>query len=184
MNVNGGKCGGLRTTFASVSSGPGTLFFTQCVISRFASYYYTCKSVFSVILIFGTLLAPPSTSTTHRHRIRKRGDTMRRTKLMLLFTFCFCLVVLGATMITRGVSAQNAPASNYFPYPPGIIPSDLVSEIDKVNREVNLIKSEALAQWHPLPINSGPHHKQVTILVKLELFDKNLSVNKKQACSF
>src|SRR5260370_30939262 len=184
MNVNGGKCGGLRTTFASVSSGPGTLFFTKCVISRFASYYHTCKSVFSVILIFGTLLAPPSTSTTHPHRIRKRGDTMARTKLMLLFTFSSCLVVVGRTMIGGGVSAKNAPASNYFPYPPGIIPSDLVPEIDRVNRELNLIESEALAQWHALPINSGTAMRQVQILGKIELFDKNLSVNKNQACSF
>jgi len=109
---------------------------------------------------------------------------MRRTNLMLLSTFCFCLIVLGATMITRGVSAQNAPASNYFPYPPGIIPPDLVPEIDRVNREVKLIESEALAQWHALPINSGTAMRQVQILGKLELFDKNLSVNKNEACSF
>jgi hypothetical protein len=102
---------------------------------------------------------------------------MRRTTLMLLSTFCFCLIVLGATMITRGVSAQNAPAANYFPYPPGIIPADLVPEIDRVNREVNLIEAEALAQWHALPINSGTAMRQVQILGKIELFDKNLSVN-------
>ncbi len=32
---------------------------------------------------------------------------MRRTTLMLLSTFCFCLIVLGATMITRGLSGRS-----------------------------------------------------------------------------
>ena len=107
---------------------------------------------------------------------------MRRTLLMLASVVC--LIVLGAVMITRGISAQNVADSVYFPYPPGVIPPDLVSEIDRVNREVKLIEAEALAQWHALPINSGTAMRQVQILGKLELFDKNLSVNKNQACSF
>src|ERR1700675_1262977 len=107
---------------------------------------------------------------------------MRRTMLML--ASIVCLIVLGSVLISRGISAQDAPAANYFPYPPGIIPADLVPEIDRVNREVNLIESEAVAQWHALPINSGTAMRQVQILGKLELFAKNLSVNKNQACSF
>ena len=107
---------------------------------------------------------------------------MRRTMLML--ASIVCLIVLGSVLISRDISAQDAPAANYFPYPPGIIPADLVPEIDRVNREVNLIESEAVAQWHALPINSGTAMRQVQILGKLELFDKNLSVNKNQACSF
>src|SRR6266478_1104133 len=107
---------------------------------------------------------------------------MRRTLLMLASVVC--LIVLGAVMITRGISAQNVADSVYFPYPPGVIPPDLVPEIDRVNREVKLIEAEALAQWHALPINSGTAMRQVQILGKLELFDKNLSVNKNQACSF
>src|ERR1700730_5273728 len=108
---------------------------------------------------------------------------MRRTTLMLLSTV-LCLIALGAVMITRGVSAQDAPAANYFPYPPGVIPPDLVPEIARVNREVNLIEAESLAQWHALPKNSGTAMRQVQLLGKIELFDKNLSVNKNQACSF
>src|SRR6202795_2461168 len=107
---------------------------------------------------------------------------MRRTMLMLASVVC--LMVLGSVLISRGISAQDAPAANYFPYPPGIIPPDLVPEIARVNREVNLIETESLAQWHALPINSGTAMRQVQILGKLELFDKNLSVNKNQACSF
>jgi cytochrome c peroxidase len=107
---------------------------------------------------------------------------MRRTMLMLASVVC--LIVLGSVLISRSISAQDVADSVYFPYPPGVIPPDLVPEIDRVNREVKLIESEALAQWHALPINSGTAMRQVQILGKLELFDKNLSVNKNQACSF
>src|SRR5258708_17664285 len=101
---------------------------------------------------------------------------MRRTILMLASVVC--LIVLGAVMITRGSSAQNVADSVYSPYPTGVIPPDLVPEIDRVNREVKLIEGEALAEWHALPINSGTAMRQVQILGKRELFDKNLSVNK------
>src|SRR5216683_2760840 len=107
---------------------------------------------------------------------------MRRTMLMLASVVC--LMVLGSVLISRSISAQDVPEAVYNPYPPGILPPDLVPEIDRVNREVKLIEAEALAQWHALPINSGTAMRQVQILGKLELFDKNLSVNKNQACSF
>ncbi len=107
---------------------------------------------------------------------------MRR--IMLMLASVVCLIVLGAVLISRGISAQDVAGAVYNPYPPGILPPDLVPEIDRVNREVKLIEAEALAQWHALPINSGTAMRQVQILGKLELFDKNLSVNKNQACSF
>src|ERR1700682_6082400 len=107
---------------------------------------------------------------------------MRRTMLMLASVVC--LIVLGSVLISRGISAQDVPDSVYFPYPPGVIPPDLVPEIARVNREVNLIEAESLAQWNALPKNSGTAMRQVQLLGKIELFDKNLSVNKNQACSF
>jgi len=70
-------------------------------------------------------------------------------------------MVLGVVMITRGVSAQNAISSIYFPYPPDVIPLDLVPE--KTNN-----KAEALTQLPVLPINSGTAMRQVQMLVKLD----------------
>jgi len=93
---------------------------------------------------------------------------MRRTTLMLVSIVC--LMVLGAVLITRGISAQNVTESVYNPYPPGILPPDLVPEIARVSREVNLIEAEALAQWHALPINSGTAMRQVQLLGKIETF--------------
>jgi hypothetical protein len=48
------------------------------------------------------------------------------------------------------VAAQTVPAP-YNPYPPGILPPDLPSEIASVRSEVASIESEALAQWAALP---------------------------------
>ena len=39
----------------------------------------------------------------------------------------------------------------YFPYPPGLIPSDLCSEVKRVQREVDVIFKGALAEWRALP---------------------------------
>ena len=68
---------------------------------------------------------------------------MRRTTVLLVSVVC--LMVLGAVLIGRGVSAQSAPEAIYNPYPPGILPPDLVPEIDRVNREASLIEKEALS---------------------------------------
>src|SRR5205807_2223453 len=92
------------------------------------------------------------------------------------------------------VSAQHEHSENgkkhqppphvYNPYPPGLLPSDLQSEIDRVNSEIDQIFQQSLARAEALPINPGTAMKQVQLLGKLELFDKNLSVNKNEACTF
>jgi hypothetical protein len=39
----------------------------------------------------------------------------------------------------------------YNPYPHGILPSNLNSEIARVQREIRFIESEAIGEWHALP---------------------------------
>src|SRR5260370_21757870 len=39
----------------------------------------------------------------------------------------------------------------YFPYPPGLIPPYLCSEVKRVQLEVQIIFDQALAQWRALP---------------------------------
>ena len=50
----------------------------------------------------------------------------------------------------KGNKPPATPAV-YNPYPPGILPADLDSEIARVRREVNLIFQQALAQMRALP---------------------------------
>ena len=53
--------------------------------------------------------------------------------------------------------ARARSVSDYNPYSPDILPSNLSSEISRVIREVDVIESRALARWHALkpPILAG-----------------------------
>src|SRR4051794_31487723 len=78
-----------------------------------------------------------------------------------------CAAVVGVLLLTYSTVAAQDNNNNhvnasevatgvapvpYNPYPPGILPTDLVSEIARVRREVAVIENEALAQWRALPI--------------------------------
>jgi hypothetical protein len=80
----------------------------------------------------------------------------------------------------------------YFPYPPGLIPPDLCSEVKRVQREVDVIFKQTLAQWHALrpptptgqpPILQGSGYQAVVLLGKLLNYDRNMSVGRDVACS-
>src|SRR5206468_641949 len=88
---------------------------------------------------------------------------------------------------------ENPPPPVYNPYPPGILPPDLVSEIERVRREVRGIEEEALAEWRALPPPTltgqpptlqGTGYQAVQILGKLLNFDENMSPFRNRACSF
>jgi hypothetical protein len=73
-------------------------------------------------------------------------------------TFAFVTASLAAVLeissITRAASADTSlprPAPIYNPYPVGILPSDLDSEIARVQRETQFIFNEALSEWRALP---------------------------------
>jgi cytochrome c peroxidase len=129
---------------------------------------------------------------------------MKRRKLVALSAiFVTAVAVLLVSSQTVLVSAQNGddrrqkhdrdePPPFYNPYPPGILPPDLNSEIARVVREVDFIESEALAQLRALPpptlTNQPPllaHTGQrLNVLVGKALnFDKNMSPFKDVACA-
>ena len=102
-----------------------------------------------------------------------------------------CLMALALAMVTHG--QQNSPTAVYNPYPPGILPSDLTSEIARVQREIAGIEREAIAQWKALgpvtfvgqpPTIQGNGYEAISVLGKLLNYDQNMSVNKNRACSF
>jgi cytochrome c peroxidase len=57
-------------------------------------------------------------------------------------------------------------------------------EIRRVEREIDEIEQQALAEWRALPMDASTRMDQVRVLGKLLLFDKNLSLNRNEACSF
>src|SRR5437879_1846078 len=86
-------------------------------------------------------------------------------RFVWIFSFVISAITIGAVLVhLRTVSAQNGfsakwtpappstqpPGTIYNPYPPGILPADLVSEIERVRSEVNFIEAEAIAQWKAL----------------------------------
>jgi cytochrome c peroxidase len=113
----------------------------------------------------------------------------------LLGTLIFCAALVGALLLpSRTVTAQQGSwVTPYNPYPSGILPADLVSEIARVRREVNVIFQQALAQWHALPLPTvtgqpptlhGSGYSAVQTLGKLMNFDENMSPFKNRACAF
>jgi cytochrome c peroxidase len=116
---------------------------------------------------------------------------MRQRRLIALAAACATTIVVAMSITTHIVRGQNAPPV-YNPYPPGILPSDIDSEIARVLREIDFIEAEAIAQWQatPPPILTGnPPTLQntgtasVEILGKLMNYDKNISPFRNQACA-
>jgi cytochrome c peroxidase len=118
---------------------------------------------------------------------------MRQARLLALAAGAVTIAaaISLSTHTVRGQSeAVLAPV--YNPYPPGILPADINSELARVLREVNFIENEALAQSHALPplirVGNPPVIQNngvpaVEILGKLMNFDKNISPNENVACA-
>jgi cytochrome c peroxidase len=129
---------------------------------------------------------------------------MRERRMIGLVILCAGVAAI-LLMCTRLTSAQNqaAPTSQwagheqqptaYNPYPPGILPSDLDSEIARVIREVDFIENEALGQLRALtpptltnqpPVLAHTGQRLNVLLGKVMNFDKNISPFKNRACGF
>src|SRR5882757_2445853 len=120
---------------------------------------------------------------------------MNRRTLAIVAVVVVCVLALLMALAKRKESPRSGPAlsdSVYNPYPPGILPSDLDSEIARVLREVDVIEGRALARWRTLqpPILAGQPPVLTNIgteatetLGELMLFDKNMSPNRNQACA-
>jgi cytochrome c peroxidase len=118
---------------------------------------------------------------------------MHRTTLIVLSMVC--LIVLGVMMVPRSVPAQEADTTAmpvYNPYPPGILPSNLNSELLRVLREVDFVEGRALARWHALkppiltnqpPVLQNTGTEAVETLGELMNYDKNISPNRNVACA-
>src|SRR6266850_8169628 len=88
-----------------------------------------------------------------------------------------CVFVLGLFFTARHSGARNDTSQN--PAPPS-----LEQEIKRVEAEIDKIFADTLAQLPSIPNGTVNRMKRVQTLGKLELFDKQLSVNRNQACTF
>src|SRR5215813_9857804 len=100
-------------------------------------------------------------------------------RVLTFSTACLVLLCLVALFCSaQGQSQADRDAARE------LIPDGLDQEIQRVERDVDTIEQQALAEWRALPISPSTRMNQVRVLGKLLLFDKNLSVNKNEACSF
>ena len=102
-------------------------------------------------------------------------------------------IALGTGILCNAVADEKEPATPvYNPYPPGILPSDLDSELARVVREVDVIEARALQRWHALtpptltgqpPTLQNTGTEAIEILGELMNYDKNISPGQNQACA-
>jgi len=119
---------------------------------------------------------------------------MNRRMLTIISVVVLCAVALCISLAGRKVSAQSAPALSdpYNPYPPGILPSNLSSEIARVLLETDFIEARAIARWQALtpptltgqpPVLKNTGTEAVETLGELMNYDRKMSPNKNEACS-
>jgi cytochrome c peroxidase len=106
------------------------------------------------------------------------------------------LIEMAVHPVPVDVRAQSkstqAAAHTYDPYPAGILPSNLDSELARVLRETDVLEGRALARWHGLappevtgqpPVLADTGTEMIETLGELMLFDKNISPYRNEACS-
>ncbi len=118
---------------------------------------------------------------------------MRKQNRKLTALLVLCSGVVFTLLIFSGpIPAQSPSPPAYNPYPPGILPANLSSEIARVQREIQGIFNNYLAQWHALPPPTlagnpptlqGTGYESVRILGGLLDYDLNMSVDRNTACS-
>ena len=125
---------------------------------------------------------------------------MEGKRLWIAVPVLSMVAIVALPICTRRISAQaraqrgdnDLTGSSYNPYPPGILPSNLSSEVARVLREVDVIEGRALARWHALPpptltgqppILQDTGTEAIETLGEIMLYDKNISPNRNEACA-
>ena len=120
---------------------------------------------------------------------------MSRQVLTIISVVVLCAVALCMSLAGRKVLAQSAPALSvpvYNPYPPGILPPDLNSEIFRVLAELDFIESRAITRWHKMkppvltgqpPVLQNTGTEAAETLGELMNYDRNISPNRNIACA-
>jgi cytochrome c peroxidase len=117
---------------------------------------------------------------------------MKQTQLAVIagVSVTAALAMVLTNHIVHGQS--QPPATIYNPYPTGILPADITTELARVEREVDFIEAEAITQWQATPpptLTGNPPILQdtgvqsVEVLGKLMNFDKTISPFNNVACA-
>jgi cytochrome c peroxidase len=123
---------------------------------------------------------------------------LRHTGTLVKVAFATALGILSVPLIgssevrAQGSAAVDQPFPAYNPYPPGILPSDLQSELLRVRREIETIFGRYFAEWQALtpptptgnpPTLQGTGYEAVRILGGLLNYDETMSPFQNVACA-
>jgi cytochrome c peroxidase len=119
--------------------------------------------------------------------------TSKRQALTMCVAVIAAFIVVSLVVSAQGPQGQQGQQPPvYNPYPPGILPSNVSSELERVRREIRFIENEAIGEWKKLgpvsytgqpPIIKGNGYQAVRVLGKLMNFDENISPFRNIACS-
>jgi cytochrome c peroxidase len=124
----------------------------------------------------------------------RRVCLMKRRRIVALSVMSIAAVAALVVFSHTALISQAPPPmpTTYFPYPPGIIPADINTELARVEREISFIENEAINEWHALgpvtftgqpPIIQGTGYAAVRTLGKLMNFDLRMSPFQNIACA-
>ena len=88
-----------------------------------------------------------------------------------------CAIVLGLFITGGTARPQRDPAQNPSPL-------SLEQEVKRIEAEIDKIFADTMAKLPSVPNDTAHRMKRIQTLGKLELFDKQLSVNRNEACTF
>jgi cytochrome c peroxidase len=116
---------------------------------------------------------------------------MRRIRLLMVVAVACVTIAVGMAVSTHVVRGQSSPTI-YNPYPPGILPTNIASELTRVETEITGIFNNYVTQWQALtppvvagnpPILQNTGYEAQRILGGLLQYDLHISPFQNTACA-
>src|SRR5215831_6944696 len=95
----------------------------------------------------------------------------------------FACAFASVLFLSQGTASPPSPPSPPNGARPDAAPTELAKELQRVEADIDKIFADTLAEVPSIPSDTGSRMKRIQTLGKLLLFDKQLSVNRNQACT-
>src|SRR5262249_3557462 len=92
----------------------------------------------------------------------------------------FACAFASVLFLSQGTASPPSPPNGARP---DAAPTELAKELQRVEADIDKIFADTLAEVPSIPSDTGSRMKRIQTLGKLLLFDKQLSVNRNQACT-
>jgi cytochrome c peroxidase len=116
---------------------------------------------------------------------------VRQRRLLMVIAVACVTIAVGMAVTTHILRGQSSPTI-YNPYPPGILPTDIASELGRVQTEITGIFNNYVTQWQAMtppvvagnpPILQNTGYEAQRILGGLLQYDLHISPFQNTACA-